>query len=89
MKTWMMLKDRVRKSIPNQHFLSNLRSNRNNLFELNGAIPKTTKKERCHTECYPARFYAYHLITSGIVTLLSVGLIAGYAPEVAQFMGLL
>ena len=88
MKSWITFKDQVRKSIPNQHFNNNLRTHRKNFFAVKGSIPKTTQKERCELESYPARFYAYHLIAAGVLMLFSVGLVAGYAPEVAQYMGL-
>ncbi len=88
MKTWMMFKDPNRRSLPNQSFLNRLRSNRNSLFAVKGTIPKTTQQERNQLESYPARFYAYQLITSGVLILFTVALVSGYAPEVAQYMGL-
>jgi hypothetical protein len=88
MKTWMMYKNHYGNALPSPVYQSNLRAKRQSQGTAKNSVSRVTPKDRSKTECYPARFYAYQLIVAGVLLLIGIALIAGYAPEIAQFMGL-
>ena len=88
MKTWMMYKNHYGKALPSPVYQSDLRKNRQKAYAVKNTATKITPKGGGSIESYPARFYAYQLIVIAVVMFFGLALIAGYLPEVAQFLDL-
>ncbi len=87
MKTWLMYKNHYGKALPDPIYQSDLRKNRSNWRRVKRTYNKATEKVRDCTDCYPGRAYVMQLIVIGGILLMSMAVIAGYAPTVAQFFG--